>query len=294
MTYELVKTDGKSIDTVVFNPNNSDKSLIIVPGLGRAGNHYRGYAEYLSSDYRVITYDPRSHGKNNGHYDFEGMVNDLSAVIDHFAQDSDQLKVVGHSNGAFTALFAANNPNISQLDLVSLPYSLKDPYSVKLMLALNLHKLSHKQFKLIVDSTGLLAIPYLFFKGKLKDSFFYQNLFDLEKPIKAGDLYISDWSTHTSNISHTPAISDVESKIETPTRFIFGGEDRILHINSNGTNKVPERYLQVFDNFENYELVVVPKASHSFKIKKTHDRNYDEWLEQTKALANLILEYKKK
>lgn len=285
----IVNNDELPIHTTVYNPDNKKKSMILVPGLGRSGKYYQSLAKYLSSEYRVITYDPRSHGENNQHYDYRGMSEDLTAIINNFANDSQQLKVIGYSNGVYTAIFAATNPKISNLVLVSLPYSLTDLHSVKMMIKLNVHNTPHKKLKLLTDTIGLITIPYLLFKDKLHDSFYYQNLYNLEKPIKIGDLYISDWNKHAMNIINAPCISEVASKINIPTKFIFGSKDNILHINSKKKHPLPKKYDEFFSKFNDYQLFLIPEANHSFKIKKTHNKAYTQWPEQTKILADLIL-----
>lgn len=62
-------------------------------------------APMLAAGHRVIAYDQRSHGRSSdgdGDFSFAALVDDLRAVIDHFALE--RPVVVGHSWGATVAL----------------------------------------------------------------------------------------------------------------------------------------------------------------------------------------------
>jgi len=248
----MARVYGHSLDVVILHP-----------GLGRDAAHYDLLARTLAaaSGCQIVAYDPRGHyldprtGEPENVYSFDGMLSDLSLVVDYFKQGN-QVKVIGFSNGALVSAFAANNPSVDALCLVSCPVSLSDSIAYARMCRL-FAGLSHAQMKHKFDK--------YFGRFCRHDSYIRHHRGNLSSALKIGKLYVKCFADHVRNVMSAPTLSELPPAISTPTTFIFAKHDFVL---KHKFSKIPQLYQQVFQRFENLQLTVLAKATHGFGLAK--------------------------
>lgn len=96
--------------------------LYIAHGVFGMLDNWHNIAQQLSTDYFVITYDARNHGKSfhDSNAGYEAMAQDLKHLIEHF--NHKDIFLIGHSMGGKTAMkFVDTYPNIvNQLIVVDI------------------------------------------------------------------------------------------------------------------------------------------------------------------------------
>lgn len=89
--------------------------LFLVHGLASTSHMFDLIAEPLAAHYSVYAYDQRGHGqsdKPSDGYEFEPIARDLDLLADALGYVDQPLTVIGHSWGAYTALYyAATRPD---------------------------------------------------------------------------------------------------------------------------------------------------------------------------------------
>ncbi|GAA2613138.1 alpha/beta hydrolase [Actinomadura fulvescens] len=93
--------------------------MLLLHGLGGTLLHWDAVAPLLTGAHRVVAMDLRGHGlSGDGPWEWEAVLDDVQAVIDHFGLDAP--RVVGHSLGAMVAVRWAlrhpDGPGIVNLD----------------------------------------------------------------------------------------------------------------------------------------------------------------------------------
>lgn len=92
--------------SIAYEVMGEGEDLVLIHGLGaNMAFWYMGIARILASQFRVITYDLRGHGRSSmppSGYHLPGMAADLSSLLDHL--DVEKAHIVGHSFGARVAL----------------------------------------------------------------------------------------------------------------------------------------------------------------------------------------------
>lgn len=81
--------------------------IIMVHGLTSALQTFLNVATIFSSQYQVLIYDQRGHGKSpiaSYDYTLDSMANDLNSLINHLKLQQKEFVVLGHSAGGRTAL----------------------------------------------------------------------------------------------------------------------------------------------------------------------------------------------
>ena len=105
--YELKTSDGISLHAQKWNDGkDSERTLLIVHGLGEHQNRYAHVAEYFVKDgFQVYSYDQRGHGKSDGPRGHSPCLSqnldDLKLVIDSIPDNN--LFLYGHSFGGNVA-----------------------------------------------------------------------------------------------------------------------------------------------------------------------------------------------
>ena len=99
----------------VFEWGAADKPLLILlHGLASTSHMFDLLAPQLASDYHVIAYDQRGHGRSDkpdSGYDFESIAGDLDRLTAALGLGDAPFALAGHSWGASTALYyAATRP----------------------------------------------------------------------------------------------------------------------------------------------------------------------------------------
>lgn len=104
--------------------NNHAKVIILCHGGSRCKNSFEnvGWAQWLASDYDVISFDFRGHFESGGYWTGDGKTKfDLSAIIEYAkSQGYQKIGVLGRSLGGWTAMLVASEiDDIDSLVIVS-------------------------------------------------------------------------------------------------------------------------------------------------------------------------------
>lgn len=102
-----VQSEGYALNVRVSGPENGPV-LLLSNSLGTTVEMWAPQRAALEQTHRVIGYDTRGHGASgspDGPYDFDGLVGDALAVLDHFGVD--QAAMMGLSIGGMTGLGVA-------------------------------------------------------------------------------------------------------------------------------------------------------------------------------------------
>ncbi|SMY08044.1 alpha/beta fold hydrolase [Flavimaricola marinus] len=100
-----VPRDGFSLNALDTGQRGDAPVVLFSNSLGATLSMWEGQRAALEPTHRVIGYDTRGHGGSDtpaGPYDFDGLVADALAVMDHF--EVDKATFVGLSLGGMTAL----------------------------------------------------------------------------------------------------------------------------------------------------------------------------------------------
>ncbi len=125
----LLTEDGVSIAYERYK-NGFEKVIIICPGFynSKKNRWMRKTADFISSRYDVIIFDPRGHGESGGKFTWSAKEHcDLNAVIDYaIAEGYGAVGVVAFSLGAASAINAASGRgDIDSMVLISAPSSFR-------------------------------------------------------------------------------------------------------------------------------------------------------------------------
>ena len=111
--------DDRPVPLAVRDHGGSGTPVLLLHGLGGTLLHWDAVAPLLTSAHRVVAVDLRGHGlSGDGPWEWEAVLDDVQAVIDHF--DLDAPVLVGHSLGGMVAVQWAlrhpDGPGIVNLD----------------------------------------------------------------------------------------------------------------------------------------------------------------------------------
>jgi pimeloyl-ACP methyl ester carboxylesterase len=95
--------DGTRLHTEVFGPENG-YPIVLAHGITCAIRVWANQIADLSTDYRVIAYDHRGHGRSavpprRGNYGLDFLAADLDAVLDATLRTEERAVIAGHSMG---------------------------------------------------------------------------------------------------------------------------------------------------------------------------------------------------
>jgi pimeloyl-ACP methyl ester carboxylesterase len=95
--------DGNRLHVEAFGPVDAPK-LVLVHGWICSIEFWRYQIDELASDFRVIAYDQRGHGRSAevSDYSFDAFADDFGAVLDSVAGEDERVLAAGHSMGAMT------------------------------------------------------------------------------------------------------------------------------------------------------------------------------------------------
>ncbi|MER7505129.1 alpha/beta hydrolase [Nonomuraea pusilla] len=119
MTARDVIIEGGPVPLAARDHGGHGAPVLLLHGLGGTLLHWEAVAPLLTGAHRVVAMDLRGHGlSGDGPWEWEAVLDDVRAVIDHFGLD-DPL-VVGHSLGGMIAIRWAlrhpDGPGIVNLD----------------------------------------------------------------------------------------------------------------------------------------------------------------------------------
>ncbi|SEN71021.1 alpha/beta fold hydrolase [Nonomuraea pusilla] len=119
MTARDVIIEGGPVPLAARDHGGHGAPVLLLHGLGGTLLHWDAVAPLLTGAHRVVAMDLRGHGlSGDGPWEWEAVLDDVQAVIDHFGLD-DPL-VVGHSLGGMIAIRWAlrhpDGPGIVNLD----------------------------------------------------------------------------------------------------------------------------------------------------------------------------------
>ncbi len=125
----LMTEDGVSIAYERYK-NGFKKVVIICPGFynSKKNRWMRKTADFISSGYDVIIFDPRGHGESGGKFTWSAREHhDLNVVIDYArAEGYDGVGLVAFSLGAASAInVASERGDVGSMVLISAPSSFK-------------------------------------------------------------------------------------------------------------------------------------------------------------------------
>lgn len=114
-----VTIDDRPVHLAVRDYGGGGSPVLLLHGLGGTLLHWEAVAPLLTGVHRVVCMDLRGHGlSGDGPWNWEAVLDDLQAVIDHLGLDAPV--VVGHSLGGMIAVQWAlrhpNGPGIVNLD----------------------------------------------------------------------------------------------------------------------------------------------------------------------------------
>jgi len=88
----------------------SGRPIVILHGLFGSKRNWRGIAQRLGEDYRVVTVDLRNHGESphTPDMDYAAMAADIGGLLEHL--ELDDVDLIGHSMGGKAAMtYALSN-----------------------------------------------------------------------------------------------------------------------------------------------------------------------------------------
>lgn len=95
-------TDGTRLHTEVFGPEDG-YPIVLAHGITCAIRVWREQIADLATDYRVIAFDHRGHGRSGvpprGHYSLNHLASDLDAVLEATLAPGERAVIAGHSMG---------------------------------------------------------------------------------------------------------------------------------------------------------------------------------------------------
>ncbi|TDC89835.1 alpha/beta hydrolase [Actinomadura sp. 7K507] len=111
--------DDRPVRLAVRDHGGSGSPVLLLHGLGGTLLHWDAVAPLLTGEHRVVAMDLRGHGlSGDGPWEWDAVLDDLQAVIDHL--DLDPPMLVGHSIGGMVAVRWAlrhpDGPGIVNLD----------------------------------------------------------------------------------------------------------------------------------------------------------------------------------
>lgn len=112
--YDKQKLRVEDFHIEVHGAENSE-TIVLIHGLDSAAGTFYNIIEQLSTQYKVILYDQRGHGRTadiNSRFSSDEMAADLKMILDHL--EVDKAHILGHSMGARTATrFVSDYPQRS-------------------------------------------------------------------------------------------------------------------------------------------------------------------------------------
>jgi pimeloyl-ACP methyl ester carboxylesterase len=209
--------------------------------------------KHFASNYTVILYDQRGHGKTDtskgvkGNYSVQVLSNDIHSLVQKLSLD--KLILVGFSLGGMAAmLFALDHPDkISKLVLVGTTAKMTLPLSIRFLRIIR----------------GLL--PYeTFLRMSCKYKFYKPSTQNVDEEfIRASkvdnSVAFECWKEFTENYD----IRDKVSQIKIPTLIIVGEKDKV--------NLESSRYLN--QEIKGSELHIITDSGHLIMIEKTQEFN---------------------
>ncbi len=99
----------------------ASKIMLCLHGLASTSHMFDLIAPLIPSDYHVYALDQRGHGlssKPDYGYDFETIAQDIDAILDIINPRQYPVTLVGHSWGAYTALYYAANHPVERVILI--------------------------------------------------------------------------------------------------------------------------------------------------------------------------------
>lgn len=119
MPPQEVIINDRPVHLAVRDHGGSGSPVLLLHGLGGTLLHWDAVAPLLTGAHRVVSMDLRGHGlSGDGPWEWEAVLDDVQAVIDHFGLDAPL--IVGHSLGGMVAVRWAlrhpDGPGIVNLD----------------------------------------------------------------------------------------------------------------------------------------------------------------------------------
>jgi 3-oxoadipate enol-lactonase len=257
----FVESDGERIYYECWGENGE----AVVLGHGMGGSHAVWYQQvaFLSSRYRVITWDQRGFGRSTsvtGHLGPVPAVDDMVALFDHLGLDS--AHVVGQSMGGWSALgFAIDRPErVISLTLADTTGGIFTP----------------QIRKTLGDYAGVVAsgpppdqlplgrhpaVGTQLLEHDLAQSFLYGQLGSLTEPPSPSTIMPLLMST-----DHTGQVEEIEA----PTLFVVGENDPIFP---------PPLIASAAEHIEGSRVAIVEDTGHS-----PYFESADRW-------NNIVLEF---
>jgi 2-succinyl-6-hydroxy-2,4-cyclohexadiene-1-carboxylate synthase len=116
--FQIISHDGTNI--AAYDHGGEGEPIVFLHCLSGIAQQWDPLIKHFITNYRVLTYDLRGHGKSDQpaeNYAFEDMAKDLDAVLDHFKINKTHL--VGSSYGCMIGLYYASTRTECVLSLVN-------------------------------------------------------------------------------------------------------------------------------------------------------------------------------
>lgn len=135
--------------------------LLILHGYFGMGDNWKSFANKLENSYQVHLIDQRNHGRSfhSDAFDYELMVEDLDAYINHHQLDS--VILLGHSMGGKTAMLYAveHSEKVEKLIVVDIAPKMYPPHHHDILDGLNSVDFSIQNSRQLVDEKLAEKIP---------------------------------------------------------------------------------------------------------------------------------------
>jgi 3-oxoadipate enol-lactonase len=249
--------NGWSIDYSIYG-KTSGLPVVFIHGFPFSQEMWRSQVAELSSDYRMITYDVRGHGKSevgDGQYAIEFFVDDLIGLLDHV--QIEKAVVVGLSMGGYIALRAIErNPERFKGLALCDTRSEADPNEGKIKRAGNIKSVKTDGVKKYAEGFVRAVFAPQTFERNPEAIKFIRNIIENTSPISiAGTLLALASRTDTT---------ESLSKINVPTLILVGEHDALTPVSA--ARSMNEKIRQS-------ELYVISDAAHLSNLENPEEFN---------------------
>lgn len=280
----FVESEGLKLEAELFIPNGGQEqkpAVVFTPGSGDSlyQNYVWGFVEtyvldfFLSHDFAVLLVNKRGMGQSEGNLvknSIEGRAGDIYAELEsiknHPRIDSDNIGLVGHSQGGWVVVqAAAEHPDIAFF------INLAGPTTTMLENAAD--NIYHEG-----RCRGM--------QGEKLDRYIAKRLRSVNQGIAIGEL--TDFGMYgfdARNMGYDPR--DALQTIQSPGLFVYAEND----------NKVTPslnigRLNEIFDNDvpENFNMVILDRATHVFRLVNDPYESWEnpEEQEQSEQLVEVL------
>lgn len=257
----------------------TNKGLILLPGLSEHRISMSDMAKFLSQDYNVWAFDLNAQGDSTGKWDLREMADSIHKIVGNLKEgyELEKIGLFGNSMGGMAGGIAASYTD-SPLDVLCLSTtggSMFDyTYAKQARDAANLHPSIIYGACVLFDWFETLTNKH------------YRNLTHkkMKKHPFFGATKLGDPKEFFSSMLNAPQLIDYADKIEQPTLLIKGDKDLFLSLDS-----VQQLYEIIPGN---KQLWLIKGADHSLNGKTptdsyfNHDSNYQFVKSEIKSFFN--------